>query len=137
MASNMPPPPPPDRPASSSRPTVVTVAGVLLIVGGALAALAGILLLAGAGVAAGSGVGGLFLIVALIVLAIGILQIYAGTQVLALKERGRQIGIWFAGIAGVLSLLSIGRTPGSSIIQIAIDAFIIWALISNQQYFTA
>jgi hypothetical protein len=114
----------------------VTAAAVLLIIGGALGLLGGLLLFTGAGVAAGSGVGGIFVVLGLIFLAVGALELYAGIQVLSLKEVGRKIGVVLAAISGVLSLLSIGRTPGTSIIQIAIDVFIIWALTTNASLFT-
>ncbi|HJP65286.1 MAG TPA: hypothetical protein VKA30_03155, partial [Actinomycetota bacterium] len=67
--------------------------------------------------------------------AVGALQIYAGIQVLGLHERGRIIGIVLAAIGAVFSLISVGRTPGSSIIGIAIDVFIIYALVSNASEF--
>ena len=45
------------------------------------------------------------------------------------------LGIALAGVAAVLNLLSLGRTPGSSVIGLAINAFILYALITNAQYF--
>ena len=98
--------PPP--PSSAARPGPVIAAGILLIVGGGLAIL---------------------------FLGIGALELYAGIQVLALKEIGRTIGIVLAAISGVLSLISIAKTPSTSIVQIAIDAFIIWALTQNAAAF--
>jgi len=124
-----PPPPPPGPPAT--RPGAVTAAGVLLIIGGALGILGGFVLFA-----VGGSLGGLFVVFGLIFLAVGALQLYAGVQVLALKERGRQIGIILAAISAVLSLLSIAKAPANSIIQIGLDAFIIWALTQNASYFT-
>jgi hypothetical protein len=116
---------------------LVTAAGVLLIVAGALGVLGGFFLLAGAGVAAGAGVGGLFLIIGISILVIGALEIYAGIQVLGLHERGRVVGIVLAAVGALFSLLSIARTPGSSIIGLAIDVFIIYALVSKQSEFHA
>jgi hypothetical protein len=114
---------------------VVTAAAVLLLVGGGLSVLTGILLLSGAGVAAGRGVGGLFLAVALITLAVGGMEIYAGLRVLELKEAGRALGIVLAAVAGFLNLLALSRATGGSVIGLAIDAFILYALITNAQYF--
>ena len=128
MSDESPPPPPPGEPTRNPVPArsgMVTAAGVLLIVGGALGVLGGFLVLAGAGVAAGSGVGGFFAVVAILILAVGALQIYAGIQVLGLHEQGRMIGIVLAALGGLFSLLSIGRAPGSSIIGLAIDVFIV------------
>jgi hypothetical protein len=113
----------------------VTAAAVLLIVLGALGVLGGLLLLGGAGAGAGAGVGGLFLVLAILALAVGALEIYAGVQVLALREQGRMIGIVLAAVGGLFALLSIGRTPATSIIQILIAAFIIYALVTSAQYF--
>src|SRR5438128_530991 len=127
-------PPPPDR-APQARPGVVTAAAVLLLVGGGLSILTGILLLSGAGVAAGRGVGGLFVLVGLITLAVGALEVYAGIKVLDLRESGRMLGIVLAAIAGFLNLLSLGRAAGGSVIGLAINAFILYALITNAQYF--
>ena len=128
-------PPPPPRPGST-RPGVVTAAAILLIVAGGLSVLVGLLLLAGAGRAAGAGVGGLFAVLAIMSLAVGALQIYAGIQVLNLRSVGRTLGIALAAIGAVFALLSIGRTTGTNIIGIAIDVFIIWALVTNADVFT-
>ena len=127
-------PPPPDR-APQARPGVVTAAAVLLLVGGGVSILTGILLLSGAGVAAGRGVGGLFLFVGLITLAVGALEVYAGIKVLDLREPGRMLGIILAAVAGFLNLLSLGRAAGGSVIGLAINAFILYALITNAQHF--
>ena len=127
-------PPPPDR-TPHARPGVVTAAAILLLVGGGLSLLIGILLLSGAGVGAGRSVGGLFLLVGLITLGVGALQVYAGIKVLELRESGRVLGIALAAVAGFLNLLALGRAAGGSIIGLAIDAFILYALITNAQYF--
>jgi hypothetical protein len=129
------PPPAPDRPVQ--RPGIVTAAAVLLIVAGGFSVLGGLLLLTGAGVAAGVGVGGLFIVLALISLGLGALEIYAGVQCLNLKESGRQIGVILAVIAAVLQVFSIGRSPGTAIVGIALDLFVVYALTQNKQYFTA
>jgi len=114
---------------------MVTAAAVLLLIGGGLSILAGIFLLAGAGVAAGRPIGGLFLFVGLVSLAVGALELYAGIKVLELREPGRVLAIVLAGVAAFLNLLSIGRSPGSSVIGLAINAFIVYALFTNAQYF--
>jgi hypothetical protein len=131
--SDFPPPPPPD--GQVARPGIVTAAAWFLLIGGAFDILGGILLLAGAGVAAGRSVGGLFAFLAVIFLATGAIKLYAGTRVLDLKEAGRQLGMFLAIIAAALNLLSLGRTAGSSIIGLAIDVFIVYALATNAQSF--
>jgi len=110
---------------------VVTAAGVLLIIVGALGILGGLLVFALSTVAA------IFTILAVILLAVGALELYAGIQVLRLREIGRKIGLILAAISAVLNLIQIAKVPGTSIVSIAIDAFIIWALWTNAQYFTA
>jgi hypothetical protein len=122
------PPPPPS--GAAARPSVVTAAGVLLIIGGAFGILGGLILFG-----VGGSLGGLFVVLGIVLLAIGGLELYAGIQVLNLRESGRRIAIILAIISGVLSLLSIAKTPASSVVGIAIDAFIIWALTQNAQYF--
>ena len=138
MAANPPPPPPPSAPlppsygpsGAGTRPGVVTAAAVLLFIAGGFALLGALILFTASSVAA------FLILVAIVLAAVGAIEIYAGMQVLNLKERGRILGIVLASIALVLQLLSIGRTTGSSIVGICIDAFIIWALVSNAQHFT-
>jgi hypothetical protein len=136
MDQNPPSPPPPPSyggsgPGAGARPGAVTAAAVLLFIGGGFAVLGGLLLLTASSVAA------ILSVIGILLLAIGAVEIYAGVQVLALRERGRVLAVVLAAVGAVFSLLSIGRTPGSSIVGIAIDAFIIWALTRNSQYFTA
>ena len=125
------------RPAGSARPTMVTTAAVLLIIGGVLGILGGVLILSGTGAADAAGVGAMFVVLGLIATAVSALELYAGVQVLNLKERGRRMGIALAGVAAIFSLLSIGRTPVNSVIGLLINGFIIYALVQNQEYFTA
>jgi len=129
MAQQPPPPPPPPgsygRPGAA-RPGVITAVAVLLFVGGGFGVLGGLILL---------GAGGGFTALGLVIIAISAVQIYAGVQVLALRERGRKLAIALAAISAVLQLISIGRATGSSIIGIAIDAFIIWACVTNADRF--
>lgn len=128
-------PPSPDR-EPRARPGVVTAAAVLMLIGGGLSILTGILLLSGVGVAAGRSVGALFVLVGLITLAVGALQVYAGIKVLDLRESGRVLGIVLAAVAAFLNLLALGRASSGSVIGLAVDAFILYALITNARYFT-
>lgn len=140
MSDQFPPPPPGGTTEPSGTPVrspMVTAAAVLLIVAGALGVLGGLLLLSGAGIAAGAAVGGLFAVIAILVLGVGALEIYAGIQVLGLHERGRMIGIVVAAVGAFFNLLSIGRAPVTSIVGILIDAFIIYALVTNADEFHA
>jgi hypothetical protein len=113
---------------------MVTAAAVLLFIGGGLSILAGLLAVTGGGIL-GGGLGGVAIVFGLFSLAVGALQIYAGVQVLALKEQGRIIAIVLAAIGLVLSLLQIGASPGGAIIGLAINGFIIYALVTNASSF--
>jgi hypothetical protein len=106
---------------------MVTAAGVLLVVGGALGVLLGFYLIAG---------GGRFLVFGLITLPVAALQVYAGLQVLELKEAGRQVGLILAVINAVLALLSIGRASGASVLRIGVNLFVVFALTQYKDAFT-
>jgi hypothetical protein len=119
---------------SPARPGIVTAAAVLLFIGGGLGILGGLLGVTGGGFI-GGGLGGLAIVLGLVTLAVGALEIYAGVQVLALKEQGRVIGLALAAIGALLSLLQIGAAPGSAIIGLAINGFILYALVTTASAF--
>jgi hypothetical protein len=104
---------------------VVTAAAVLLILGGGLAILFGLL---------GLGRAPVF---AVISMAVGALQLYAGVQVLNLREVGRRIGLGLAIVSLVLAVLFLARGLGGSVISIVIDAFIIYALTQYRGHFSS
>jgi hypothetical protein len=126
-----PPPGPPGAPTPGARPGVVTAAGIILIVAGGLGVIFGLLAFAGAAVS------GLFVVLAIILLAIGAVEIYAGVLVLQLRERGRIIGLVAAGVGALLNVLFLIQGDFSQIIGLALNGFVIWALATNQQYFRA
>jgi hypothetical protein len=111
---------------TSARPPLVTAAGVLLIVSGGLSILLSLFLLGG---------GGLFLLYVLIGLAVGGLTIFAGLQVLQLRMQGRSLGIALAAIGGIFALVSLIRGNVFSIVGLAIDAFVIYALVTSESSF--
>lgn len=117
--------PGPPAPAGA-RPPLVTAAAVLLFIGGAFGAIAGLILL---------GVGGVFSLVGILFLAVAAAQIYAGVQIMQGHERGRILGLVFAGLGVLFALISIAQSPATSIIQILINGFVIYALVSNEAYF--
>ena len=125
-----PPPttPPPPGGSSPARPGVVTAAAILLIIGGAFAIIGAFFLIS---------FGGIFTLLGVLFLAVGAVQIYAGIQCLNLREIGRKIGLVVAAIGALLALLSIARSPGTKIVNLAINAFVIWALWTNEEYFRA
>jgi hypothetical protein len=109
------------------RPAIVTVAAVLIFIVGGLNALAGLILVTASG--------GLAISLGLLSLAVAAAEIYAGTQVLALREQGRILAIVLAGIGLAFQVLSIGRAS-ASILGILIHGSIIWILVSNRLAFT-
>ena len=135
--SQAPVPPPPGPSASSSRrPGIVTAAAVLLILAAILGLLGGLVILTGVGLAAGTNVGGIFVAVGVFVLAVSVLQLYAGVQILGLKERGRMLGIILASLGALLQLASVSRNTVPAIILILVYLFVIYVLVQNRQYFT-
>jgi hypothetical protein len=110
-----------------ARPGVVTAAAVLLLIGGVLNVVGGLTILMA---------GGLFSVVAGVLLVVGAIQLYAGILVINLRETGRRLVIGLAAVSGVFALLSIARTPVAAVITFGIDAFIVWALVENDSYFS-
>ncbi len=119
---------------SQARPGIVTAAAVLLFIGGGFGILGGLFAVTGGGFI-GGGLGGIAVVFGIIMLAIGALEIYAGVQVLALKEQGRMIGLALAAIGALISLLQIGASPGSAILGLAINGFIVYALWTSASAF--
>jgi hypothetical protein len=111
------------------RPGAVTAVGVLLIIGGALGILLGLLSFTLAAIT------GFFTLLGILFLPIGALEIYAGIQVLNLKEIGRVLGMIAAGAGIVVRLIYVVKSP-TAIVLLLVDAFIIYTLYSNKQYFS-
>jgi hypothetical protein len=122
------------RAAPPRRPVAITVAGVLLIVAGAFAALAaGLILLTGDG-ASIEGVGAdVPTVVVLVALALAALEVGAGVLVLRCAPIGRTLGIVVAALGIVGGLAAIASPQG--IVTIAIFGFVIYALVTNAQAF--
>ena len=118
--------------APPRRPVAITVAGVLLIVAGAFAALAaGLILLTGDG-ASIEGVGAdVPTVVVLVALALAALEVGAGVLVLRCAPIGRTLGIVVAALGIVGGLAAIASPQG--IVTIAIFGFVIYALVTNAQ----
>ena len=129
MAQYPPPPPGAGGPVQGKRPGTVTTVGVLLIIAGAFAVLAGLLSF---GL---SGLSGIFVVIGIIYLPVGALEIYAGIQVLNLREIGRVLGMVMAIVGAVLSLIYIAKGAATSVVSILLDAFIVYTLYSNKEYF--
>ncbi|WP_152648553.1 DUF7144 family membrane protein [Streptacidiphilus anmyonensis] len=108
-------------------------AAVLLLVVGVLAVLQGISAVAGDSVYATVGKYAFkFNLTAWgwIHLALGVLSVTAGWGVLKDATWGRTLGIWLASVSIVASFLFLVYLPVWSLVIIAIDVFIVWALVS-------
>lgn len=116
-------------PAPRRRPGPVTGAGWALIVVGALTVVAG-LFVSSLGVDTGA-----VAFVTILVLLIGGGNLLAGVLVLRLHPAGRVLGFVFAGLGLVGGLAQLSNNPGSAIISLAVDGFIIWALATNGEAF--
>lgn len=149
--------------ATAQRPGMVTAAGIILIVLGAITLLFGAIFLLGAAIftgAAGSigeatdapagaatllgAAGGLLIVLAVLVLAWGVLDIVVGIKAMGGRSWARITGI----VLGVIgALLSLGSLAGSLeggvqgvIINIALAAayaFVIFALATSGRWFAA
>ena len=139
---------------------MVTSAAITMIVLGALIALLGLFFaFVGAFVGGAANelnsqpafpgmagaVAGVLIVFALILLAVGILDIVAGANVLGGRGWARITGIVVAVIVGLFGLLGLfgggdSRTGGSivvSLIVVAANAFIVWALATTGSWFAA
>ena len=146
-------------PMGPPRPGMVTSAGITMIVLGALIVILGLFALLAAAIVGGAGnainvdapgfgnfagaVAGVIIVFALILLAIGILDIVAGANVLGGRQWARITGIVLAvllGLFGLASLAGNGSSNGSGVVGVivlAANVFIVWALGSTGGWFAA
>lgn len=111
----------------SERPQQVTIAAILLFVAGGLSILGGLFLLGG---------GGALLVYALLALAIGAAAIYAGVQVMALREQGRLIGMGLAALGAILQLVSLITVFNIiTLLALLLYVAIVYLLYTNSQHF--
>jgi hypothetical protein len=157
-----PPPMAAPSPASAVRPGMVTGAGVVMITAGALITLFGLLFLLVAGVIGGFASGsfgndvdfqmpglsgsmigaavGFVIVFALLILAVGILDIVAGINVLGGRSWARIVGIVIAAILGLFALTSLSGDTGAvlvSLVWLGANVLIIWALATSGSWFAA
>ncbi len=125
-----------------ARPQLVTAAGVILIVLGAIQALAGLVLmtvspedLAGIGSIGTLDSDGVARGIGLISVVIGLLEILAGILVLRLSEGGRILSLVIAslGLLGGIGSLSGGNATG--VLTLGLYAFVVYALFSKRSAF--
>lgn len=152
--------PPPYAAASPLvRPGMVTGAGITMIVLGSLVCLFGLLFLIGGVFVSGASnaidaqapgfgnfagaVGGVIIVFSLIFLAVGVLDIVAGANVLGGRSWARITGIVVAAILGLFGLASLGGNSANGgnalfgFIVLAANAFIIWGLATTGAWFAS
>lgn len=160
----MPPPEPYAAPAVAvvGRPGMVTAGGIVMIVVGAILCLFGLIALLGGALigglasgaagdltgeeaaifgALGGAFAGLFIVFAAILLGIGILDIVAGAKVLSGRTWARITGLVVAVILILFALAGLGSSDSGgvivSVIWIAANAFIVFALATGGRWFAA
>jgi len=108
---------------------VVTGAACALIVVGVLTLLAALFV---SNLDIDRSVVGAVMVVAFVV---GAGNLLAGILVLRLSPGGRILGFIFAGLGVFGGIVQLGANPGSSIVSLAVDGFVIWALATNRDAF--
>jgi hypothetical protein len=109
------------------RPPLVTAAAIVLLVAGALNILGALFLFS---------LGAFAVVWALLGLIVGAAAIYAGMQVLALREQGRMIGLILSGAAVLIQLVSmIAFSNFFGIISLLLYGFVIYALVTTREAF--
>ena len=142
----------------TGRPTSVTVAAWILIVLGALVTLAGIFFVIGSGALASvfGPLAGLGIVMGIIVLGLGVLELWSGIAILGGKNWARITGMVLSALFGLLSLLSIitafttpavtdpttgvsAGGPGAAIgpiVGLLLYGFVLWALAKAGSWFS-
>ncbi len=108
------------RPASA-RPGVVTTVAVLMFIGGAFSILGGLLAIAGGGYLASYDATGTLIVFGVIAIAIGAVQIWAGSGILKLREQARLVGIVIAGVSALMTIITIASGASGGILGLAIE----------------
>jgi hypothetical protein len=112
--------------AQEPRPPLVQSAAVLLFVVGALNILGALPVI---------GLGGIGLLFGLLGIAVGAAAIYAGVQILALREKGRAVGVGIAALGIVFGIYYITQGVTYAFIGLLINGFIIYALNQTRSSF--
>jgi hypothetical protein len=122
-----------DQQPSSTRPSVVTTVAVLLFIRGGLSILGGIIALAGGASSRGSA--GALVVWGIIAMLVGMVEIWAGTGILNLREQARMVAIAVVGIDAALTIIFLVQGAGGGVIGLALDAFVIWTLVTKKDLF--
>ena len=123
------------QPSPSARPGVVTTVAIVLFVRGGLSILGGLVALTGGSFFAGSGGTGALVLWGIIAILVGVVEIWAGTGILNLREQARVVALAVVGIDAVLTVIFLIRGAGGGVIGLALDAFVIWTLVNKKDVF--
>jgi hypothetical protein len=123
------------QPGSAARPSVVTTVAVLLFIRGGLSILGGIIALTGGSLLAGFGGTGALVVWGMIALLVGIIEIWAGTGILNLREQARMVALLVVGFDAALTIIFLIQGAGGGVIGLALDAFIMWTLANKKDLF--
>jgi len=123
------------QPGSAARPSVVTTVAVLLFIRGGLSILGGIIALTGGSLLAGFGGTGALVVWGMIALLVGIVEIWAGTGILNLREQARMVALLVVGFDAALTIIFLIQGAGGGVIGLALDAFIMWTLVNKKDLF--
>ena len=123
------------QPSSAARPSVVTTVAVLLFIRGGLSILGGLIALTGGSFLAGFGGTGALVVWGIIALLVGIVEIWAGTGILNLREQARMVALLVVGVDAALTIIFLIQGSGGGVIGLALDAFIIWTLVNRKDLF--
>jgi hypothetical protein len=139
--NDTPTPPSPDpfpgvpapRPATApaSRPPALTGAAAILMIAGAMVLYFGVMQLVGDGV----DIDAPFLsregrVVSVVLVVQGCLSLLAGWLILRLRPAGRVLGIVITAVGIVSALVQLRRSGSSGFLTLALDAFVLYALLT-------
>jgi hypothetical protein len=126
---------PAPRPATepASRPAALTGAAAILMIAGVMILYFGVMQLMGDGVdidapfleSEGAG-----RVVALVLVVQGCLSVLAGWLILRLRPAGRILGIVITAVGIVSALVQLRRSGSSGFLTLALDAFVLYALLT-------
>ena len=123
------------QPSPAARPSVVTTVAILLFIRGGLSILGGLIALTGGSFLAGFGGTGALVVWGIIALLVGIVEIWAGTGILNLREQARMVALLVVGLDAALTIIFLIQGAGGGVIGLALDAFIIWTLVNKKDLF--
>ena len=71
----------------------------------------------------------------IIAMLVGMVEIWAGTGILNLREQARMVAIAVVGIDAALTIIFLVQGAGGGVIGLALDAFVIWTLVTKKDLF--